>query len=124
MKTLKFVAFLFYRYYSSGVTRNIAYISTICAMVMLFGLHLFQILLLFDAMIILPTSSGNSRWVNFLLTAVYLLPAFIITVILIRPAELRSIVANKEKIRKGNIYLIGYIILSIMLLVFIAEVKR
>ena len=79
MKTLKFVAYLFYRHYSTGATKDIPYFSTLCALVMLFGLHMFQILVITDQMGMLPIKSTNTRAANFFLIALFLVPVFFIT---------------------------------------------
>lgn len=97
MKTLKFVAYLFYRYYSTGATKNIPYFSTLCALVMLFGLHLFQILVLTDQMNIFPTKNTNTRSTNFFLIALFLIPVFLLMTLLFKHDELRKMHYEEKK---------------------------
>ncbi|MDO6430217.1 hypothetical protein Q4E93_06460 [Flavitalea sp. BT771] len=118
MKTIRFIAYLFYRYYSSGATKDIPYFSTLCALVMLIGLHIFQILVLFDKASLLPTSNENTRAVNFLIIALCLLPIFFLASRLIKKSDLHEMHYEESRIKKGNRLLILYIVASIVLLLF------
>ena len=59
MKTIKFTAYLFYKYYSTGGTKSIPYFSTLCALAMIVILHVFQILVIFNGMDLLPATSAK-----------------------------------------------------------------
>ena len=124
MRLLKFIMFLFYRYYSTGGTYRIPYFSTLCALVMLIGLHVFQILVLFDKTSLLPTSTGNARAVNFLIIALCLLPIFLLISRLIKKSDLQEMHYEEGKIKKGNILLILYIVASIALLLFLIFYRK
>jgi heme/copper-type cytochrome/quinol oxidase subunit 2 len=124
MKTFRFTAYLFYRYYSTGPTRGIPYFSTLCALVMLLGLHVFQILVLFNRTNLLPTSANNSRGENFIAMAWWLLPAFLVMVLLIRKSDLQNMNYEVSKIKKANRFLILYIITSIGLLLFLILMRH
>jgi hypothetical protein len=124
MKTIKFVAFLFYRYYSTGSTKDIPYVSTLCALVMLLGLHIFQLLVLINKVNLIPTSIKNTRLENFGLIAMYLIPLFMLMIFFIRKSELKEMSFEESKIKKGNIFLIIYIIASIALLLLIIFIKK
>jgi hypothetical protein len=124
MKTLKFVAYLFYRYYSTGATKDIPYFSTLCALVMLFGLHMFQILVVIDQMGMLPTKSTNTRGANFFLIALFLIPIFLLMALLVKREDLKQIYYEEKKIKRGYLFLILYTVLSIALLITLIEIKR
>jgi len=118
MRTIKFVAYLFYRYYSTGPRKDVAYLSSLLAMCLLFYIHLFQFLILFGGTGIIP--SGNktqiSTWLKMVL---FMLPVFLLFRWLIKESELKTLSYSQEKIKKGNVWLIIYIILSVALLVLL-----
>jgi hypothetical protein len=124
MKTIKFVAYLFYRYYSTGATKDIPYISTLCALVMLLGLHLFQLLVLFDKVDLLPTSGKNTRAENFLIIFLCLIPIFLLMAFLVKKSELQQMNYEESRIKKGNLFLIIYIIASIATLLLLVIAKK
>ena len=125
MKTIKFAAYLFYRYYSTGATRAIPYFSTLCAMVTLAFLHLMQILLLTNLYFtIIPKNSINNRWEGYLFWALVAIPIFLFLHWLFRESDLRKLSYSSGKIKKGNFLLIIYLIASMALLIFIIEIKR
>lgn len=124
MRTIRFAAYLFYRYYSTGPTKDIPYASVLCALAMLLGLHIFQFLVLFDKINWLPTSTKNTRLDNFLLMAVCIAPIFLLMALLIRKSDLQKMNYEDNQIKRGNILLIGYIVGSIALLIFIILLKK
>jgi hypothetical protein len=123
MKTVRFIAYLFYRYYSTGPTKDIPYFSTLCALAMLFGLHLFQFIILFNLTVLLPYSENN-RIQNYLVVALYLVPIFSLIYLFVKKSDLEKAHYDENKIRKGNIYLICYIIISIVVLLLLVVFKR
>ena len=127
MKTIKFIAYLFYKYYSTGATKSIPYFSTICALVMILILHFFQILILFNCMYLLPTvhaTPGMPRFIKYLETALITSPLFLFFFLLIKKNELQSMQYDKSKTKRGYIYLIIYIVLSFSFLVFLLLLKK
>ncbi|MFN3664871.1 MAG: hypothetical protein ACK4S0_01855 [Sediminibacterium sp.] len=124
MKTIKFTAYLFYRYYSTGSTKDIPYVSTLCALVMLVGLHLFQALILFDSIDLFPTNSNNKRANNFLIIGLVILPIFLILTFVVKKSELNKMRYETRQIQKGNIALIIYIITSILLIPVLMYFKK
>jgi hypothetical protein len=124
MKTIKFIAYLFYRYYSTGPTSEIRYFSTLCAMVMLFYIHLFQILILLNATYLIPTDSSQAKISNWFKMALFLLPIFLLVGLLIRESELKGMTYEKEKMRTGYIWLVIYIVVSFAILILLILYKR
>jgi len=124
MKTMRFIAYLFYRYYSTGPTKDIPYFSTLCALVMLIGLHVFQVLVLFNKVTLLPVSSKNPRAENFLIMALCLLPIFLITAAIIKKSDLQEMTYEEAKVKRGYMFLILYIILSIALLLLLIFYRK
>lgn len=124
MKTIKFIAYLFYRYYSTGATKDIPYVSTLCALVMLLGLHIFQVLVLLNKVNLLPTSTENTRALNFLIIALCLVPIFLLMAFVVRKSDLQELRYEENRIKKGNLFLIIYIIASIALLLCLILAKK
>jgi len=124
MKTIKFIAFLFYKYYSKGATSDIPYVSTLCAMGLLLYLHLVQFLAIFNALNLIPGNSSDTRVVEYFKIALFMTPLFLIIMIFIKKSELKSMQCEKHKIKKGYIFLIIYIILSFSLTMFLALIQK
>jgi hypothetical protein len=117
MKTIKFVAFLFYRYYSRGQTRSVPYFSAMCAIVFLLYVHLFQILIITRQVdTFIPIEPSDSRLTKYLIMLLIMSTLYFLLTLLIKKNELLELKYSEEKIRKGNITLVCYVILSVMLL--------
>jgi len=116
MKTLKFVMYLFYRYYNKGGTRRIPYFSALCAVVFLIYIHIFQLLIILDKVSLLPMQKNDLRIEKYGKLALFLLPIFLIVAYLIKPSELKTLQYDSEKVRKGGVNLIIYIVANIILL--------
>jgi len=127
MKTFKFISYLFYRYYSTGGTKDIPYFSTLCALVGIAMLHILQILAIFNGMDLLPASGaapGTARLIKYFEWALLTAPLFLLFFLLIKKDELQSMHYDESKIKRGYIYLIIYIVLSFAFLMFLALLKK
>lgn len=124
MKTVRFIAYLFYRYYSTGASKQIPYFSTITALVALLLLHVLQILILLNGTGLIPTSSKNSRIENFFIIALCIMPFYFIMFLFIKKSELQNMHYDITRIRKGNKLLILYIIISILLIPILVFLKK
>ena len=117
MKTIKFAAFLFYRYYSKGPTYRIPYFSTIVAMTALLYMHLFQILIITKQVeTFFPIKSTDDKPTKYLIMFFVMAPFYILLTLLIKRKDLQSLHYSDQKLRKGNILLIVYIVLTMVLL--------
>lgn len=124
METIKFIAFLFYKYYSTGPTSRIPYFSTLCALVLMLYMHVVQILLIFNITDIVPTDGSQMKAMNFVKMALFMIPFFVITGMLVKKSDLNSKTYSPQKIKTGYIYLIVYIILSFILIIVLALYKK
>jgi len=124
MKTVKFIAYLFYRYYSTGTTRQIAYFSTLCALVMLMYIHLAQVLIILNGMDLIPTDGSQAKIGNWVKMAVFLIPFFLLFFFLIKENALKEVSYNKQKIKQGYIFLIVYIVVSFTVMILLALYKK
>ncbi|MBN8687579.1 MAG: hypothetical protein J0M10_11180 [Chitinophagales bacterium] len=125
MKVIKFVAFLFYRYYSTGGTRRIPYFSTLCALAMMLYIHLFQILILINRVDdIIPGGGNETRPVKYLKMGLFFIPIFLLLANVIRKKELEQMSYDKVVVRKGYLSLVGYLILSFAVLILLILYKK
>lgn len=125
MKTLKFVMYILYRYYSKGGTKRIPYFSALCAVVFLIYIHIFQILIILDAVgDILPMNKDDTQITKYWKLALFLLPVFLIVAYLVKPKDLENVSYDENKVKRGGVYLIVYSIISFILLFVLAFAKR
>ena len=124
MKTIKFIAYLFYRYYSTGPRKQIAYLSSLLALVILFVIHLFQIMILFNLMNLVPTDGRQTKIANWIQMALFMLPIYLLFRWLIKEDDLKALTYGEQKIKKSNIWLVFYIIVSVALLILLILYKK
>lgn len=116
MKALKFIMYIFYRYYSRSGKDWSPYFSALCAVVFLIYIHLFQLLIVFDIVDWLPFAKTDTGDEKFLKMALVMLPIFLIVFLLVRPSGLRALRYDPETTKKGGSRVIIYSILNIILL--------
>jgi hypothetical protein len=75
MKTIKFIKYIFYRYYLTGPTKVNSYLSSILAVGMLCVIHVAQILILVDWIDIVP-QGHKSEFSTWLKMALFIAPLF------------------------------------------------
>lgn len=123
---MKFIAYLFYRYYATGPTKDIPYLSTLGAVFIMIFLHVMQLVvllyLLFD-IDVLGHSGETNRLKKFLLGALFVIPCLFLLRIYIREKDLKKMKYDKDKIKRGNRFLIIYIILNIALTTVLGMMK-
>lgn len=116
MEILKFIMYLFYRYYSKGGTKRISYFSALCAVVFLIYIHVFQILIVFDKINLLPMEKDDTRIAKYGKLALFLLPIFLIIAYLVKPSDLKSMELDANKLRRAYVILVVYLIVNFILL--------
>ncbi len=116
MKQLKFIMFLFFRYYSKGGTRFIPYFSALCAVVFLLYIHIFQLLIIFDKVHLVPIKDGDIRIVQYLKFSLLFLPVFFIIASIVKKRDLENATYDESAIKTGGILLTVYIIISLIIL--------
>lgn len=121
MATLNFIMYLFFRYYSTGPTRSIAYFKALSAVAFLIYFHIFQILIIIGQVDnVIPINEGDFQITKYWKMALFLLPIFLLLYFLIKPQDLQDLEYDESKIKRGNIYLIVYCISSFILLFVLA----
>ena len=125
MKTIKFVGYLFYRYYSKGSRDNIPYFSTICSMTLIGFMHFMQVLILLDKVELIPIKSSDHNLVKRIIIFFVMLPIYLLMTQLFRKKDIEPLKENYDynwdKVFKGNVWLVRYIILSFALIFVLAS---
>jgi hypothetical protein len=125
MKTLKFAAYLLYRFYSkNGFAKNLPYLSTTTFLAFLLYIHIFQIFAIFNLTSLIPTDGNELKVANWLKMAMFMLPMFLIIIFLIKKEDLVNAHYDEKKVKRGYVYLIAYVIISFAFLMFLALVKK
>ncbi len=125
MKTIKFAAFLFYRYYSGGRRPDSApFFSTMLSMTLLGFMHLIQVLIIFDKMDLISISPTDSKGTKRFIIFLVMLPIYLLLNLLIKKKDLEEVKERNEynwdKVFNGNVWLIVYMILSFALIFVLA----
>ena len=123
MKTIKFTAYLLYRYYLNGRSKNVAYIRTIGTLVILSIFHIIQILLIlnkFDSL-----EPGGTEKVNVQLLKIFvgLIPIALLLIFLVREPELKQMKFSEKKIKNGYLLFIVYGIVSFSFTFILAKIR-
>jgi hypothetical protein len=116
MKTLKFIMYLFYRYYNKEGTKRIPYFSALCAVVFLIYIHIFQALIILGKVSLLPMQKDDLRIEKYIKLALFLLPIFLIVAYLVKPSDLKTLRYEEGKLKRGSTSLIIYVITNFILL--------
>src|SRR5437764_12715084 len=117
MKTIKFTAFLFDRYYSEGRwADNMPYFRTLLSMTLLGFIHLMQILAILHKVDLIPIKTSDNLWRKRVVMFLLMLPIFLLFKRVVKKNDLEILKKeyeyNWEKLFNANIWLIVYIILS------------
>lgn len=121
---LKFI-FLFYKYYDKGSTKSIAYLSALSAFILILFMNILFLLIFFD---VLKRNSefsiATSMYVKYLLGFLILIPTLFTLSRIFPKEEIIKMEMDKSSMRKGYFLIVSYVILSIVLLVFVINVKK
>lgn len=72
----------------------------------------------------MPVSSKNTRVENFLIIALCLLPIFLITAAIVKKSDLQEMTYTEAKMKRGYMFLILYIVLSIAVLLLLILYRK
>jgi hypothetical protein len=128
MKTIKFIGYLFYRYYSKGPRANIPYFSTMWSMTFLGFIHLMQILILLNKFDLIPINSSDDKAKRYFIMCLIMLPIYFVMTLLFKKSDVEPLKEkydyNWDKVFKGNVCLVIYIIFSFTLIIALALWKK
>jgi len=119
MKFIRFALYLFYRHYDRGFTKSTAFFRTISSSVLLMFLNLMTIYLLLSAFDLIPAlpTSGSGKYFALILLMV---PPLIFLLLVVKEKDLQEMSISPKDAKRGSWLLIGYAIISFVLLIFSA----
>jgi hypothetical protein len=128
MKTIKFVGYLFYRYYSKGPRAGIPYFSTMGSMTLLGFMHLMQILILLNKVDLIQRNSTDDGLTKRIIIFFVMLPIYFLMTRLFKKSDIEPLKEKYDKhwdkVFSGNVWLIIYCILSFTLIIVLALWKK
>jgi hypothetical protein len=119
MKTLKFISYLLYRFYSRGGTKNIPYFSAVCALVLFTSMHILQLLVFFDCHALLHGIGNDTRPLRYLKIILLSSPVFLLFFYLIKENDLKNAEYPEKKVKLGAFLLVSYVIFSFALFLYL-----
>lgn len=126
MKTIKFAAFLFYRYYSKGSPGP--YFRTLWSLTFLGFMHLMQLFIVLDKIGIIHINSSKYKDLKeIMFLSLMTAPIYFILALIIKKKDLQQLKEKYEyewdKVFDGNVRLVVYIIVSLFSIVILASIK-
>jgi hypothetical protein len=119
MKLLKFVMFLFYKYYTKGGTHRIPYFSTLVAVAFILYIHFFQVLIIFDFVDLLPMKQNDDKIIKYFKFAAFFLPIMFFISLIVKEKDIRGANYNDDRIQRGGKRLILYLVSSFLFLLIL-----
>ena len=130
MKTLRFIVYLFYRYYSQPDSRTLPYFGAISAVTFAVNIHILQLLMIFDKIDVMPFADRNQpkivRYGEFILIFLFV---WVLVSLLARRTDMERIQSQykESKIKRSANYLAVYyianILLTVILMWFLAYIR-
>lgn len=128
MNTVKFIGYLFYRYYEKPPQKGNPYFRTMCSMTLLVYIHLMQVLVLFNKTDLIPIKTSDDKLTKAIIMLFVLVPIYLLVTRLFKKSDIQPLKEkydyNWDKVHSGNIWLIIYVILSMALMFAIAIWKK
>ena len=124
IRLIKFVLFLFYKYYKVGPKADIAYLSTITSFLTLLFLNMVALLGVLNIGIhnIIPYEASDEKWMQYLKIAVYMfLPSYFIISLFFKKETIKNLEYDDAKIALGKILLPIYVVASIIVAVILGK---
>ena len=76
MKFIRYIAYLFYSYYSKGARRNVAYLTSILLITAIIYLHILIFAQIFDLKYLIPMNMKESRSIRYIKIMLLMSPIF------------------------------------------------
>ena len=76
MRFLRYISYLFYSYYSKGVRRNVAYLSSIFAVTLIFYLNILIVVILLKLDNYIPIEPNEGKSTQYFKLALFMSPVF------------------------------------------------
>lgn len=117
IKLIRFVLFLFYKYYSVGPKAEIAFFSAVTSFLCILFLNVTTILGLLGVGLhqIMPFKLTDATWKRYLNIAIFIsIPSYLIMYMFFKKKEIVNLKFDHAVIDLGNILLVVYVIASIV----------
>lgn len=117
IRLIKFVLFLFYRYYKVGPKADNAYLSSVLSFLALVFLNMVTVLGILNIGVhnILPYEATDEKWLQYIkVTLVISLPGYFIVSLFFKKETIKSLEYNEAKIEVGKVLLPIYVVASII----------
>jgi uncharacterized membrane protein len=124
-KLFEFITYLFYRYYNKGSTKVIAYESALIAVSALIFLNAFAVLMLFnlDTTWVAKIEQNYGKTVKLISGLFLILPQYVLLRYSLKKEDVIKKHINLNQIKRWNIFLIAYIVFSVLLLIFSIKIN-
>lgn len=127
MNTIKFIGYLFYRYYEKPPQRGDPYFRTMASLTLLAYIHIMQLLIFFNKTDLIPIKNSDEKLTKTIIMLLVFIPIYLFVTRLLKKSDIEPLKEkydyNWDKVHSGNIWLIIYIILS-MALMFVLAIWR
>lgn len=122
-KIIKFVVYLFYKYYDKGSTQSVAYPSALMSTSLLIYINITTILIALgvDYNRISPVIESYGRGIRFLSAFLLWLPFFFLLKIFLKKKDIVKLSYTNRVIRIGNVSLLFYVIISMLIITFVIK---
>jgi hypothetical protein len=121
---MKFILYIFYRYYDHGQTKDIAYVKTVLVFLLLLFINIFTILIIFNATEIFNVLKFKSKLLKYIIIGgAYFLPGYLIINYLVSKENLEDERLKLEYKKYHGWFLILYACISVMLLIVAIKLR-
>lgn len=128
MKTVRFIGYLFHRYYSQPPSASSPYFKTICSMSLLVFMHLIQVLILFKKTDLIPINSSDDKLTKRIIIFFLLVPIYFLITKTFKKSDIKPLKEkydyNWDKVFSGKVWLLVYIFLSMTSIGILAFWKK
>ncbi len=124
IENIKFIAFLFYRYYCRHKFEQIPYARTIASLTIYTYVQFVLLILAIDKLNMLPENTNDPMWKRYAEVALALLPIALFYLIIAKKSELEEMRFSEAKIKAGNRFLLAYLIVSVLALVILSFARN
>ena len=116
--------FLFYSYYNKGSAKNIAYQSSMIALIMTLFLNIFFVLIATGlAGKYFKNSIDFTTWQKYIVGFIIFIPIYWLLKTMFKKEDVLKIEMTESKMKKGYFIVVVYIIFSIMMLILSIKSK-
>lgn len=124
IRLIRFILFLFYRYYKVGPKADNAYLSSVLSFLALIFMNAVTVLGVLNVGIhnILPYETADEKWLQYLKVTIFIsLPGYFIISFFFKKETIKNLEYDEAKIALGKILLPIYVVASILAAVILGK---